>query len=287
MTAVLVLQEVERAGLSLDATIAQTLPNFRGPAAARITIRQLLQHTSGLPNPETGAPEGTVPAFHRRIRAPRAAITDANGVCAAAVQRAAGESFEYNNCDYIVLGAILEQRTGRTFAELVRSRVAEPLRLLSVRVSEGRRLAPRSIVGYVGGRPAPLMNEATYGAAGALFGTVDDMLTFDDALMRGKLLSPASLEILWAGEPKFGYVALGAWSFPASLAGCASEVALVERRGDIGGMQVRNLMAPALKRALVMVTNNGDFDFGEIWQGKGATWAVASAAFCGGSPLAL
>jgi D-alanyl-D-alanine carboxypeptidase len=54
----------------------------------------------------------------------------------------------------------------------------------------------------------------------------------------------------------------------------------VERRGDIGGVQVRNILAPAKHRALVIFTNRGDFEFGEIWQGSGATFALASAAFC-------
>ncbi|NBU29541.1 MAG: hypothetical protein EBS42_15420 [Caulobacteraceae bacterium] len=57
-------------------------------------------------------------------------------------------------------------------------------------------------------------------------------------------------------------------------------MALIERRGDFAGVQVRNLMAPERGRALVALINEAEFDFGEIWQGRGPTFDLASAAFC-------
>ena len=87
---------------------------------------------------------------------------------------------------------------------------------------------------------------------------------------------------MWTGEPRLGYVALGAWSFPAPLAGCNKPVELVERRGAIGGVQVRNVLAPAIGRALIVFTNSEAVDFGEVWQGKGLSHALLSAAFCDG-----
>ena len=77
-----------------------------------------------------------------------------------------------------------------------------------------------------------------------------------------------------------GYEALGAWSFPAGLAGCAAPVALVERRGDVGGIQVRNVIAPALGRSMAVFVNDDTVDFGEVWQGKGLSYELLSAAFC-------
>lgn len=76
-------------------------------------------------------------------------------------------------------------------------------------------------------------------------------------------------------------MALGVWGFSAPLRGCgAGAVALVERRGEIGGIEVRNLIAPALGRALVVFADRSDLDFGELWQGKGLSYTLASAAFC-------
>ncbi len=71
--------------------------------------------------------------------------------------------------------------------------------------------------------------------------------------------------------------------FPAALKHCAQKVALVERRGDIGGVQVRNIMAPELGRVLIVFTNSAAVDFGEIWQGSGFSYDLLDAAFCSAS----
>ena len=137
------------------------------------------------------------------------------------------------------------------------------------------------MTGYVGGKEAPALNEATFGAGGSLFGSAADLLRFDQALMRGSLLSSAARATMWTGNPAIGYAAIGAWSFSSNLKGCDGSIDLIERRGAIGGVQVRNIMAPKLGRALVAFTNDGDFEFGEIWQGKGFSFDLVSAAFCG------
>ena len=121
---------------------------------------------------------------------------------------------------------------------------------------------------------------AAYGASAALVGTSADLLRIDRALMSGRLVSKAQREVLWKGEPSLGFAALGAWSFEAPLAGCKGAVKLVERRGEVDGIQVRNILAPDLGRAVVAFTPQGDFDFGEIWQGSGTSYDLASAAFC-------
>ena len=89
---------------------------------------------------------------------------------------------------------------------------------------------------------------------------------------------------MWTGEPKLGFVALGAWVFPATLRGCAKPVELVERRGQIAGIQARNILAPELGVSIVVLTNDGDLDFGEIWLRKGFAYELASAALCEVSP---
>jgi hypothetical protein len=53
----------------------------------------------------------------------------------------------------------------------------------------------------------------------------------------------------------------------------------VERRGEIGGIEVRNLIAPDIGRALVIFADRSDLEFGEIWQGRGLSFELASAGF--------
>ena len=282
VTATLVMQQVSDGRLTLDETLATALPAFQGPTAKAITVRMLLQHTSGLPNPDdspAGADE--FPAFYRRTGAAVGGPSDALGYCAGAVKAAPGASFAYNNCDYLVLGAVLEQASGRPYATLLRERILAPLHLRSVGVARGDRRAPPMAPAFVApGRLEPDFVLGTFGPAGAIYGKAEDLAAFDRGLLSGALLSAAATRIAWTGDPHLGYVALGAWSFSGKLTGCASPVRLVERRGEIGGVEVRNLIAPDLGRALVVFADRSDLDFGEIWQGRGLSYDLASGAFC-------
>jgi len=85
---------------------------------------------------------------------------------------------------------------------------------------------------------------------------------------------------MWTGEPKWGYAGLGVWAFTAPIAGCAEPVELVERRGYVGGIQARNIIVPGRGVTVVMFSNQAEFDFGEIWQGKGFSHDVLAAALC-------
>jgi CubicO group peptidase (beta-lactamase class C family) len=286
VTATLVLQEVTAGHLALDDTLAARLPAFHGPGAGQITLRMLLQHTSGLPNPDDTAPEATtgVPSFYGRKGLTAAtAAADAFGFCAGPQKAAPGAGFSYDNCDFIVLGAVLEATTGRTYAELVRERIARPLGLGGPALA-GDGPPPPMVAGRIDADHAePPLALATFGASGALYGDPGDLLAIDRGLMTGKLLDAAAREAAWTGNPRLGYVALGAWAFAAPLKGCDGPVRLVERRGEIGGVEVRNLIAPEIGRALVVFADRSDLDFGEIWQGRGLSFDLASAGFCGGT----
>ncbi|MBC7504149.1 MAG: beta-lactamase family protein [Sandarakinorhabdus sp.] len=282
VTAVLVMKQVEAGRISLDSSIASYLPGFAGVSGGKVTVRQLLQHTSGLPNPDdTPTDAAGVPGFYSETGARIGDAARASGFCAGAPKAAPGAAFAYNNCDYLVLGAILERVSGRSYGALVDRDIAKPLALRSLNLSRDGRPHGGVATGYAtGGKRYPPVNVATFGAAGALTGTARDLVTLDRALVAGSLLSPASRAVLWQGDPKLGFEALGVWSFPARLAGCAAPVALVERRGDVGGIQVRNVIAPDLGRSIAIFINDDTVDFGEVWQGRGLSYQLLSAAFC-------
>ena len=248
----------------------------------------LLQHTSGLPNPDdTAADKAGVPAFYTAAGPAADPRRTALALCAGPPktppQTGPDARFSYNNCDTLVLQAILERETGTTFAALVAGRLKAKAGLKGVGVfPSDPAKAPPSVRGVAEtGAPEPAINLGVFGAAGSVYGPPEDLLAFDKALMAGRLI-PAGpgRDAMWTGDPKLGYVALGAWAFPAALNGCKGVVKLVERRGEIGGVEVRNLIAPDLGRALVVFADKAGLDFGEIWQGKGLTYDLASAAFC-------
>lgn len=287
VTATLALQTVAEGRLDLDAPLARALPGFAGPTAERVTVRMLLNHTSGLPNPDdvsTAGPDA-FPDFYRRREPGVGGPRDAFGFCAGPPRAEPGAGFSYDNCDYIVLGAVLERIWGRPYAHLVRDRIARPLKLKGLGLAQGAEPSLRlaRAVGP-GGAPEPDFNLATFGPAGALYGPAEALAGFDRGLLGHRLVDAGTQARGWAGDPALGYAALGVWAFKARLAGCAEPVRLIERRGEIGGVQARNLLAPEAGLALVVFVDRPDFEFGEIWRGEGAAYDLASAAFCSGGP---
>ncbi len=188
ITAILVMQEVEKGRIDLDQPLVRYLPQFQGPGGATITIRQLLKHTSGLPNPDdTPAASGHMPAFYLETGPAIGAMARARGYCGGPSKAASGAGFEYNNCDYLVLEAVLEQVTGASYRDLVRSRLAQPLALSTLRPSDDTVHRPSwPVRGYTDAvTVAPPANFATLGAAGALGGSPSDLFALDQALMKG------------------------------------------------------------------------------------------------------
>ncbi|MBV8971332.1 MAG: serine hydrolase, partial [Sphingomonadaceae bacterium] len=178
-----------------------------------------------------------------------------------------------------VVGVVLEAVTHKPLADALAADVFTPAGLTATRlVASGEKPAGRS--GYFAdGRDDRFIDIGRFGAAGAVAGPAADLARFDRALMTDKLLKPASRAEMERGDPKLGYAALGVWSYTVPLHGCARPVRLVERRGEIGGVQVRNVIAPDAGLALVVFTDR-PFEFGEAWQGKGGSFDLFSAAFC-------
>ncbi len=276
VVAVLVMQEVAAGRIDLDLPFAHYLPGFRGPNGSTATVRQLLQHRAGLPNPDDTAAKGDdLPDYYKPgYRGSRDA---ALGYCAGPAKGKPGGEWSYNNCDYIVAGALLKAVTGKTWKQLVQERIARPLKLDTLRAYPGERWTRR---GRINGAFEPSIDLASFDAAAGLYGSGDDLMAFDVALMTGKLLPQPMLDILWNGDPALGYMALGQWVFEVPLKGCVEPVKIVERRGAVGGVEVRNLIVPKAGMAVAVFSDRAPFDFGEIWQGKGFSYDLLSAAVC-------
>lgn len=276
IVAVAVMQQVEAGRLALDAPVQRYAPALRIANADRITIRQLLQHTSGLPNPEDGPQaDGQLVQYSRAAPKPAPGLSP---ICRAKAKAEPGAGFSYNNCDYEVLGAVLETVTRTPLATLLQQRVFAPAGMTRTRL-----LAPGDDAGRPGfdaqGHDDHAIDPGRFGAAGALAGPPSDLARFDRALMDGRLLKPETRAEMWRGDPKLGYAALGAWVYDVKLAGCATPQHIVERRGEVGGMQVRNIIAPDRGIAVIAFADH-PVEFGEPWQGKGLTYDLMRAALC-------
>lgn len=259
VTAILVFQQVEAGVLVLDAPVSTWLTDASVPNADRITIRQLLAHRSGLADQANmpDGPPGEQMQYCRRVAAEP------------------GSTFLYNNCDTVVLGLVLEAVTGSTFLDLANARIGAPLGF-SLSLPDG----PRVEATLEDGSPEPAAWPSGYGAAGGLYGTLEDLLKIDAALMAGRLISADSLAVMLTGDPASGYAALSVWSYSPDLGACLGETRLVERYGQIGGVQVRNFLLPDLGLAVAVHSSDRRTDFGEVWRGEGLSIDLIRAAAC-------
>jgi CubicO group peptidase (beta-lactamase class C family) len=284
LTALIAMQEVAAGRLDLDRPIGAYWPDWPAPHAGRITARMLLRHESGLPDPNRSRSSANddVPDFYRRSGAEADPAEAAIHFCAGPPRADPQAGYHYNNCDYIVLGALLERLTGQLFATLLRDRIALPLGLTTLglfdpRADRARENVPGTLAD---GRAEPPLNLGTYGAAGSAYASAADLWRIDRALMDYSLLDPATTAKMWAGDPAIGSAALGVWSYNAEIAGCTGPVRVVERRGLIGGVALRNFLVPDRHLALILMTNREAFDFGEMWQGRGFAHDMLAAALC-------
>lgn len=197
-TAAVVLQLVDEGRVVLDAPIGQYLPgvftgNYDG---ALITVRQLLQHTSGMVRDIRDAapnPDGS----YALTELVRSAMDEP-------AQFAPGAGLGYSNVGFLVLGLLIERVTGRTVRDAITERVIAPLGLAhtSFPAPGTRALADPYLPGYVGGRLGPFFfwtegttnTELTFwSTAGAMASTLEDMAAFYGALLGGRVVSPAAL----------------------------------------------------------------------------------------------
>jgi serine-type D-Ala-D-Ala carboxypeptidase len=116
-TASAVLRLVDSGLVMLDEPVARYLPQFGGGAKDRVTVRMLLDHTSGLPP--------YVPLY-RLARSPEAAI---ERLYAEPLERWPGDSAAYSDLNAMLLGLLLEQVTGKPLDQVVRTEVLDPLGL--------------------------------------------------------------------------------------------------------------------------------------------------------------
>ena len=186
-TAALVLQLVAEERLSLDDPISRFFPDFPQPAG-RATVRQLLNHTSGLQDytkiPGWVAQAGTRP------------WTTAELVAEARTRPARtepGTAWEYNNAGYMMLAAIVEQVTGKAWHEALAERITRPLGLGTIEYAVTGLTGPAMVRGYSGAdaQPAADVHMSVAHGAGGLVGSVRDMARWAQALHHGRVVSAA------------------------------------------------------------------------------------------------
>ncbi|MEU6991140.1 serine hydrolase domain-containing protein [Streptomyces sp. NPDC046465] len=198
-----VLQLVAEGRIRLNDTVHRWLPGVvdaNGNDGRRITVRELLQHTSGLPDYDDSLPITDEAEFqkHRFDRYEPRELVDM------AVRHRPlfepGKGWSYSNTGYILVGMIIEKVTGQHWSDEVRERIIEPLGLKHT-FSAGTRtgLPQPHAKGYQQFKPGGRLVDSTEvsmtwgGSAGDLITTSNDLTRFWQSLLGGKLLAPRQM----------------------------------------------------------------------------------------------
>lgn len=183
-----VLQLVEAGKLRLDDPLAKFMPDF--PRADRITIRNLLQHTSGIVDFEYSGTWPKTMGVERTTDEVIATFRDLPPLFSPGMQ------WSYSSSNYVLLGKLLEQLTGEPLAKLMKERVFDRAGLAHTRFCDSYKLIPNRARGYErqpdGWQPAPWSHLAQFGLAGGICSTAHDLLAWQHALEGGKVISAAS-----------------------------------------------------------------------------------------------
>ena len=197
--ATIVLQLVSEGRLRLDEPVARRLPGLLANGG-QITVRQLLNHTSGLPD-YTADPELFAGIVQNRVWEPRELV-------ALAVRHPQlfppGRAWRYSNTNYIVAGLLVEAVAGRPLARELDRRIFSPLHLDHTSFPAASADLPKYHAhGYISTETAPTAdgqpldvtgyNPSHAWAAGAIVSTAADLSNFYTALMSGRLLSQPML----------------------------------------------------------------------------------------------
>jgi len=192
-TAVLLLKLAENNKLRLDDSLHAFLPLFKN-IDSNITIRQLLNHTTGLDDVTS------VPGYPDSImNNPRRMYTASELLTWAGPPAfAPGKGWEYCNTNYLLAGLIAEKVTGQSYGKLLRDSILTPLNLDSTFLDVHDSVLYTIAHPWQAGRnniatPRISLNSAA-GAAGAMYSTSSEMLQWYDALMNGKVINAQSIK---------------------------------------------------------------------------------------------
>ncbi len=266
-TAVLILQLHEQGRLDLDAPMRRYLPDYRGSGGDRVSVRQLLNHTSGLVNFDqvtdaaqairSGLPNYQLPHTARQLL---------DDYCSGELVHAPGSKFDYNNCDYIALGQIVERIYGQSYEQVLRERIVDPLGLKDTGMLHQRDIVAGLADSYFRRDDSkaltpdlPAYPENWY-AAGAMYSTPVDLARFADAWFGGRLIGDKALAAMIApGLDDYGF---GVWSYPVRIDGRSYRA--VKRPGRIMGAQAQLYRIVEAELTVVVLANTDATDLDEF-----------------------
>lgn len=209
-TAVAIAQLAQQGKLSFDDLLIKHLPDYPNKeVAGKITIHQLLTHTSGLGDYFNDKFMETSKDRFRTIKDFIPLFVDKP------LTGEPGKAFRYSNAGFMVLGAVVAKVSGEDYFDYVRNHIYKPAGMVNTDAYEMDRDTPNLAIGYTAGHMAEpgepqgtrnnlFMHVVKGGPAGGGFSTVEDLIRFAAALQNGKLLDKKHADIVLAGKVAMG-----------------------------------------------------------------------------------
>ncbi|MDA3648998.1 beta-lactamase family protein [Saccharopolyspora indica] len=270
-TALAVLQLAESGRVELDGPVRAHLPEFRlaDPRADRITVRQLLDQTSGLS-------DSTVHPFTRPQ--PGSLAEAVASMRSATLVAEPGERWEYHNPNYQVAARLVEVVSGLPFDDYLQRHVFEPLGMADSRAIDTADELPPSARGHLmvlGGAIAVPEPPAFGGGSGGVLSSAHDMAAWLIAQNNpGRIASEAAITETHTPSPASGSYALG-WSVGTT----ASGERVISHSGDLFTSTAYQALLPDSGYGIAVMANTG------LAHGDAAALADELIALVTGEPV--
>lgn len=262
IAAMVVMTLVDQGKLALDTPILRYLPDYRADSGARITLRHLLSHSSGVPN-DIAAARKADPQFRFVSMDQMAAV---KRYASGDLQFAPGTAWDYSHSNWLIVKAIVERVSAMPYADCVARFLTGLLDLKDSGTFTGESSAvPRMAIAYA--RPqAPWERRLSpipdyMAMAGGYYTSAPDLLRLMDGVLDGDLLSKASRQTLMRVVMPAQHYALGGRTRVETIGGKLREAAWED--GSNGGFRLlaRRVLADG---NTVIVLNNTSFDYEKL-----------------------
>ena len=242
------LKLVEDGKVALEDPLSKYLPAF--PNADAITVRQLLDHTSGVKS------YTSIPGYF--AEGIKADLDTAELVAVfrdLPVDFAPGSDWSYNNSGYVLVGAVIESASGQPWHAYLEDALFEPLGLDDTGYGADPAVVAAQVHGYTDndGKPGPanVISMTQPHAAGALVSSVDDLLAWNRALHEGRVLEDGTYQLMVTPAGAATEAGYGFGIFRGTLRG----VDMLQHSGGIPGFATHLLYLPGSDTTVAVLQN--------------------------------
>jgi CubicO group peptidase (beta-lactamase class C family) len=255
-TSMVIMQLVSEGKIKLDDKITTYLPDYRKDTGDKVTVRNLLTHTSGIPS------YTSIPGFFQnQSRDPYTVSDFVKKYTMGDLEFEPGSKYVYDNSGYFLLGAIIERVTGKSYEKNLQERIFDPLGMKDSGYDHSNTVIAHRASGYVltpgGYENAPYLDMTIPFAAGSLYSTVADLYKWDRALYTDKLLSPELKKAVFT--PNLNDYAFG-WVVRKSKLDNQAEVNMIMHGGGINGFNTTINRFPDTQDLIVLLDNTSRGD---------------------------